>query len=121
MYAFNPTLRLYGLSGSYSIREAEKIGLLTASEVFADRTYQSDGSLTPRNQLNALIIQTDAALQQVLKMVVNKQITSVTGQTINVIAETICLHGDGQQAVAFAKAIHNGLKASHINIKSLSN
>ena len=56
---FQGALVLYGLSGSYSIKEARSIGLTTASEVFADRTYQDDGSLTPRSQSNALIKDTE--------------------------------------------------------------
>jgi UPF0271 protein len=119
VFAFDPALRLIGLSGSYSISEAEKIGLTTASEVFADRTYQNDGSLTPRNQINALITDTDAALQQVLKMVLEKRVTAVDGHSILVKAETICVHGDGPHAIAFVKAIHAGLEAAHITIKSL--
>ena len=119
VFAFDPALRLIGLSGSYSISEAEKAGLTTASEVFADRTYQNDGSLTPRNQINALITDTDAALQQVLKMVLEKRVTAVDGHSILVKAETICVHGDGPHAIAFVKAIHAGLEAAHITIKSL--
>src|SRR5689334_8634907 len=56
---FNHELVLCGLSGSQSIKEAKAVGLRTASEVFADRTYQDDGSLTPRTQFNALIENTD--------------------------------------------------------------
>ena len=119
VFAFDPALRLIGLSGSYSISEAEKAGLTTSSEVFADRTYQKDGSLTPRNQKNALITDTDKALKQVLEMVLEKKVTSIEGHSIFVKAETICVHGDGPHAVAFVKAIRAGLQTAQITIKSL--
>jgi UPF0271 protein len=109
---FDPSLILFGLSGSYSISEAKKIGLRTASEVFADRTYQGDGSLTPRSQPNALIEDTDKALQQVVQMMKEGTVTTVSGKVIPIVAETICLHGDGKYAVEFAKAIYKAVKGA---------
>ena len=107
---FNPSLIVYGLSGSHSISEAKKIGLKTASEVFADRTYQDDGSLTPRSQADALIEQTHIAVKQVLQMIKDGTVTTVSGKTIPIIAETICIHGDGKKAVEYAKAIYEAIK-----------
>lgn len=107
---FDASLVLFGLSGSHSISEAKAIGLQTASEVFADRTYQDDGSLTPRSQPNALIEDTDKVVQQVLQMLKEGTVTTVSGKVIPITAETICIHGDGKQAVDFAKAIHNAVR-----------
>jgi 5-oxoprolinase (ATP-hydrolysing) subunit A len=103
-------LILYGLSGSCLIYEAEKIGLRTKSEVFADRTYQSDGSLTPRILPNALIKNTGEAIKQVLQMIDKHTVTAITGEIVNLKAETICIHGDGENAVEFAKTINETLK-----------
>jgi 5-oxoprolinase (ATP-hydrolysing) subunit A len=116
---FDETLILYGLAGSYSISEAKKAGLKTASEVFADRTYQDDGTLTPRKQPNALIENTDKAIAQVLQMIKEKKVNSVSGKKISILAETICIHGDGKNAVDFAKAIHHHLKQEGIGIKTI--
>ncbi len=102
-------LVLYGLSGSHLISEAKAAGLQTASEAFADRTYQDDGSLTPRSQPHALIENEAAAVQQVRQMVQQQTVTTVSGKQIPIVAETICLHGDGKQAVAFAQAIQAAL------------
>ncbi len=85
------------------------MGLKTASEVFADRTYQDDGSLTPRSQSNALIEDTDEAISQVLQMIKEKTVTSVNGKKIPILAETICIHGDGKHAVEFAERIHKAI------------
>jgi UPF0271 protein len=103
---FDASLIVFGLSGSHSISEAKKKGLRTASEVFADRTYQDDGSLTPRSQPNALIEETDKAVAQVLEMINEGTVTTAAGNKIPIVAETICIHGDGKKAVEFAKAIH---------------
>ena len=114
---FDPDLVLYGLSGSNSITEARALGLKTASEVFADRSYQNDGSLTPRSQLHALIEDEDASLRQVLQMIQQQTVTSLENITVPVVAETICIHGDGAHAVEFAKRIHQTLKREKIAIR----
>ena len=107
---FDASLILFGLSGSHSISEAKGIGVQTANEVFADRTYQDDGSLTPRSQSNALIENTDKAVQQVLQMIKEGTVTTVSGKIIPIVAETMCIHGDGKHAVEFAKAIHTAIR-----------
>ena len=114
---FNKDLVLYGLSGSCSILAAKAAGLKTANEVFADRTYQDEGSLTPRSQSNALIEDTDRAIQQVLQMVKSSTVISTNKNEITVIADTVCIHGDGKQALSFAKAIHEALIKEGIQIK----
>jgi UPF0271 protein len=114
----NSKYTLYGLSGSYLVKEGKNLGLKTASEVFADRTYKDDGSLTSRNKPGALIEDTNAAIAQVLQMVKEGTVTSVTGKKVPIVAETICIHGDGEYAVEFAKAIYGALKKEGIEIKS---
>jgi UPF0271 protein len=109
---------LYGLSGSYLIKEGKALGVKTISEVFADRTYKDDGSLTSRNKPGALIEDTDKAVAQALQMVKEGTVTSINGKKVPIVAETICIHGDGEHAVEFAKAIHGVLKKEGIEIKS---
>ena len=106
---FDSSIILVGLSGSSSISEAKKLGLKTASEVFADRSYQDDGSLTPRSQPYALIEDVNKVVKQVLQIIKERTVTTLSGKTIPVIADTICIHGDGKQAVEFAKAIHRAV------------
>lgn len=110
-------LIFYGLSGSEMIAEAEKVGLRTASEVFADRTYHSDGSLTPRTESNALITETETSVTQVLDMIRYGRVRSTDGRMVGIKSETICLHGDGDHAVEFASLIHERLEAEGINIR----
>ena len=117
VHGADPGLILYGLSGSFLISEARGRGLVAASEVFADRTYQPDGSLTPRTETDALIIASKDAAAQALQMVKLKTVTATTGETISIRADTLCIHGDGEHAVAFAKQIRRVLEESGITIQ----
>jgi UPF0271 protein len=119
VFDFDPNLVFYGLSGSEMIDAAKKLGLKTASEVFADRSYQDDGNLTPRSQKNALIDNEDQAISQVIQMVTQQQVRTVNNNTISLKAETLCIHGDGAHAVDFAKRIHERLVNNRVAIKSI--
>ncbi len=117
--AIDEKLILYGLAGSFLISEAEKLGLKTASEVFADRTYHADGNLTPRSQPNALIENTEKVAAQVWQMISKQTVTATGGEKVSLRAETVCIHGDGAHALEFAKAINAQLKAQGVKIKSV--
>ncbi len=119
VYAFDPSLVLFGMSGSHSISEARKAGLKTASEVFADRTYAEDGSLTSRKLKGALIEDTETALTQVKGFIERQQVQTLSGKWIPVVAETICLHGDAAHAVSFARKINQSISAGGIRIQSI--
>ncbi|PLT30758.1 LamB/YcsF family protein [Peribacillus deserti] len=119
VYKVDPELILFGLAGSELIRAAQKIGLSSASEVFADRTYQDDGSLTSRRAEGALITNHDAAVKQVVRMVKEGSVTSLQGTEVSIQADTVCIHGDGIHALDFAKNITAALKESGITIATL--
>ena len=114
----NPRLILYGLAGSYLIREGKKIGLTTASEVFADRTYQPDGTLTPRSQPDAMVTDEELAISRVLRMIQEGVVTAQNGADIPVQADTICIHGDGAKALAFAHKIKTALEAHDVAVRA---
>ncbi len=101
---FDPSLLLYGLSGSELRMQAGEDGLRFVSEVFADRGYRPDGSLVPRGEPGALIEAPAVAIAQVMKML-RKGLVETPGGDVAIVAESVCLHGDGAHAVAFAKAI----------------
>ncbi|MBK7393197.1 MAG: LamB/YcsF family protein [Chloracidobacterium sp.] len=119
VFDIDPYLILFGLSGSVSISEAEKLGLKTASEVFADRTYKRDGSLTPRAESNALIHDTDIAIAQVMQMIDGGTVTATDGSVVPINADTVCIHGDGDNALEFAMAIRKSLTAANINVAAM--
>lgn len=120
IYRVDSQLILFGLSGSELIKAGENAGLRTASEVFADRTYQEDGSLTPRTERNAVISDEEDAIKQVIKMIREGTVLCQQGFDIPIKAETICLHGDGVHALDFAREINKQLKAFGISIKSFT-
>jgi 5-oxoprolinase (ATP-hydrolysing) subunit A len=120
VYDVDPTLVLYGLAGSELINAGKKIGLRTASEVFADRTYQQDGSLTPRSDPRALIVDEQEAVLQVLAMVKEKRVRSLQGIDVPIEAETVCIHGDGKKAVLFAKRLYEALRKEGVDICSIN-
>ena len=115
--AIDPSLLLYGLSGSHTIKEAKKIGLHCVQEVFADRTYQSNGQLTPRHLDHALIVDPNESAKQVLTMVLDQEIKTDDGTMIAVEAETICIHGDHPNSVEIAKKLFTTLQQYQIEIK----
>lgn len=117
VYDLNKSLVLYGLAGSHLISAGKKLGLKTTSEVFADRTYQPDGSLTSRSQPNALIHSEEDSLSQVLQMITQQKVTAVNGVLIPIEAQTICIHGDGKNAVIFAKKIYSSLNEKNISVR----
>jgi UPF0271 protein len=118
IYDYDSKLLLYGLSGSQLITAAHEIGLASCSEVFADRTYHDDGTLTPRSHQNALITDTQQSLKQVLQMVQQQTVTSISGKEVPIVADTICIHGDGAHAAEFAKAINELFAGNAIEIVS---
>jgi UPF0271 protein len=119
VYKINPELILFGLSGSEMVKAGKKLGLRTASEVFADRTYQSNGTLTSRSQPGALLSDPMLAARQVLRMIKEGKVTAVSGEVIGITADTVCIHGDGPQAVDFARHLHEALQAEDIVVRAV--
>lgn len=115
--AIDASILLYGLSGSHTIKEAKAIGLGCMQEAFADRTYLSNGQLTPRHEAHALITDPTKAVKQVLSMILDQEIKTVDGNRLAVEAETICIHGDQPEAVNIAKLLFNTLQQYQIEIK----
>ena len=115
--AVDPGLALYGLAGSELLRAACRAGLRAVAEVFADRGYRADGSLVPRSQRGAFIDDTDTAVARTLRMVRDGVVQAASGETVPLQAQTICLHGDGPHALAFARAIHAALASAGVQIR----
>lgn len=116
----DPKLVLFGLAGSELIKAGRARGLRVAEEVFADRTYQADGSLTPRSSPDALITDEDAAVAQILRLIREGKVRATDGTDFSLKADTVCLHGDGSNPVAFAKKIRHVLAVQKIEMKAFS-
>ncbi|SDK02745.1 LamB/YcsF family protein [Sediminibacillus albus] len=113
---YNPDLTLYGLANSELTKAGERIGLKVAHEVFADRTYQDDGSLTPRDQPHALLPDEQSAVIQVIDMLKTGTVATVQGARIPIKADTICIHGDSPYAAAFVRRIHQRFAEEGIHL-----
>jgi UPF0271 protein len=90
-----------------------------AAEAFADRTYRSDGSLTPRAEANAVIDDEQLAVAQVVRMVSEGVVRATDGTDVRIAAETVCVHGDGAHAVALAQRLRRALAAAGVDVKPL--
>jgi len=119
VYKVDPELVIFGLSGGELVNAGKAIGLCSASEVFSDRTYQEDGSLTSRSEANALIKDHRVAAEQVIRMVKEGKVTSLQGAEMTIQADTVCIHGDGENALDFTKYISTALKAAEIKIEKI--
>lgn len=117
---FNPALILVGLAGSELIRAGKEIGLTCAQEFFMDRAYTDEGVLVSRSQPGAIIEDADFAIERVIRVIQSGQLESISGKTIEVQADTICVHGDNPQAIAYVKQIRDALAAADIEIKPVT-
>jgi len=107
---------LYALSGSRMMERAARIGVRAVGEAFADRGYQDDGALAPRNIPGGMIEDEEKSVAQALAMVEEGHVTSLSGKRVPVAPGTLCLHGDQAGAVALAKALRAAFKARGISI-----
>lgn len=112
----DPELVLYALASSVQVQAARDAGLTVAQEVFADRSYQGNGLLTPRAQQGAMITDPAVSVKQVLGMVKQGTVVSLDGQPVKVQADTLCLHGDQPDAVVFAKHIREVLHREGVSV-----
>lgn len=115
--AFDSQLMIYGQSGSLLLAEAQKQGLTKISEVFADRAYITGGQLAPRRLPGAVLSTPEAAVQQTLYMLKHERVKTLQGDDIEVVAETVCLHGDGEHAAKFASALRKGLEEAGVRLQ----
>jgi len=117
--AIDASLVLYGLPNSASERSAAQYGLQFYREVFSDRTYTDEGLLTPRGNNNAIIETVEQSIEQVLQIILQETLQSTTGSVISIKADTVCIHGDGENAVAFAQEINKALSQNKITISAI--
>jgi UPF0271 protein len=119
---FDRELVLFGLAGSALIRAGRDVGLQVANEVFADRSYQADGSLTPRNRPGSMIEDVKQSLTQVESMLMHGRVRAQDGTEVAIEADTICIHGDQPGAAQFARELRGllsrlGVEVSRVGVK----
>ncbi|MGH9346735.1 MAG: LamB/YcsF family protein [Vicinamibacterales bacterium] len=115
--AVDRSLILFGLPGSELIRAGDRAGLRTASEVFADRAYEPDGTLVSRRQAGAVIHDPDAVVARVVRMATERTVVAVDGSVVALDLDTICVHGDTPGAADLAARIRRALEASGVQVR----
>jgi 5-oxoprolinase (ATP-hydrolysing) subunit A len=108
---------LVALAGSELHSIARAFGLRVSAEAFADRTYRSDGSLAPRSEPGAVIADPDEASRQAVRLATEGLVRAADGTDLAVAADTICIHGDGPDAVGLARRIRDGLQLAGIEVR----
>ncbi|HDZ10501.1 MAG TPA: LamB/YcsF family protein [Pseudohongiella sp.] len=116
--SFDASLTLVGLAGSQLLRAGHEAGIKTCAEAFVDRAYQADGSLLPRSCDGAVIEDTEVAMQQAMSIITEQRVQTHDGKMIPIVADTLCVHGDTPQALAFAQALHLCLGDTGILIRA---
>jgi 5-oxoprolinase (ATP-hydrolysing) subunit A len=117
--ALDRSLILFGLPNSELLRAGAAAGLQVAAEVFADRAYDPDGALTARGRPGSVIDDTRQVVERAILMVRDRKVIAVDGSTIELYADTICLHGDTPGAADHARAVRKGLESAGIRIAPL--
>jgi UPF0271 protein len=117
--SYDSNLIVMALCGGELLRAAKDLGLRAASEVFADRGYEEDGTLVNRRKEGAMITDEDVAIARVIRMIKEGKVTAVTGKDIDIQADSVCVHGDGAKALAFVEKIRAALTGEGIEICSL--
>ena len=115
----DPRLILLALSGSRWVEIADEMGLRVAREVFADRALMPDGSLAPRSEPGAVLHDADQIAERTLRMVTEGTIEAVDGSRVDVVADSVCLHGDTPGAVAMARAVRDTLEGAGVEVVPL--
>ncbi len=111
------SLILVGQSGSQLIKAARETGLACASEVFADRAYNDDGTFVARDIPGSVLHDTGKMIDRVMRMIKEKVVETVSGKIIPVEADTICIHGDNETAAKFVKSLAEALRSAGIVMK----
>lgn len=119
IYKIDPSLIFLGQPHSQMLQAARDIGLRTANEVFADRTYNDDGSLVSRLYEGAVIEDIEQSLKQVKQMITDESVQSINGNRVPIIADTICIHGDSERSLQFAITLKEFLVQNNIEIVDL--
>jgi UPF0271 protein len=112
----DPSMILVALAGSKWADEAERMGLRVAREAFADRAVQADGTLVPRSKPGAVIHDRQQVIDRSVRLATEGTVVAVTGEVVDMRAETLCLHGDNPNAVALAAALREALERAGIRL-----
>ncbi|GFM79799.1 UPF0271 protein [Pseudomonas cichorii] len=116
----DPQLKLVCLANSPLIGWATEAGLSCVAEAFADRAYTAEGTLVSRSKPGAVLHDPELIAQRMLRLVRDGIIEAENGSLINLQADSICVHGDNQDAVAIARNLKNSLLEAGVTIRTFT-
>ncbi|TDM13743.1 LamB/YcsF family protein [Macrococcus bovicus] len=116
LYRLDPDLKVMGIAGGHLVQAAEDKGMTGIHEVFADRNYEEDGTLVSRTETDALIHDAEEATSHILRMINDQVVKTKTGKLVPIQADSICVHGDGPEALRFVHAIRTALQQQDIKL-----
>lgn len=114
--ACGTSLVMFALPKSPMVEAGRAAGLRVASEGFADRAYEADGSLTPRGRPGAMIHDPEAVVARAVRMVCDGVVLTATGGEVPLHVDTICVHGDTPGAAGLTRRIHEALTAAGVTV-----
>ena len=117
---YDSGLPLMGLPGSVLLTEAERAGLRTVREAFADRAYTPEGTLVSRREPGAVLSDAAEVARRVVRMVTEGHVEAVDGTRVAVEAESVCLHGDSPGAVGMAEAVRAALSGAGVDLAAFA-
>ncbi len=120
VHDLDPGLRVLGMPGSELLAAAERVHLRTVTEAFGDRGYRADGSLVPRGEPGAMVTDPDEVAARVVRMVTEHRVTAVDGTDVEVVPDSVCLHGDTAGAVEMAVAVRTALTQAGITLRAFA-
>ncbi len=120
VHAVDPDLPVLGLPGSAFFGKAQRLGLRTVAETFADRAYLPDGSLVPRSQPGAVLDDPTTIAARVIGMLQTGRVQAIDGTDIEIHAESVCVHGDSPGASQIAAAVRDRLQLEGIELRAFS-
>ena len=112
-------LILFGLPGSELAAAASRIGLRPAAEGFADRSYQADGRLVPRDQPGAVIHDPETVVRRAVRMICERTVDAIDGTAVPFTIDTMCVHGDTPGAADLAARIRLALTEAGVDVKAI--
>ncbi len=116
VHVFDSGLVLFGLPQSELTRAGDAAGVRVAAEGFADRSYEPDGTLTPRSRPGSVIHDADAVVGRAVRMAVDGCVAATDGSTISMHIDTLCIHGDTPRADELARQLRAGLQRAGVTV-----
>ncbi|MEI5674616.1 MULTISPECIES: LamB/YcsF family protein [unclassified Nocardioides] len=118
--AYDGRLAVLGLPGSALLAAAERAGLRTVREAFADRGYTAAGTLVPRSEAGALVTDPDEVADRAVRMAVEGTVVAVDGRVVEVGADSLCVHGDTPGAVRTAQTVNARLREAGVELRAFA-